>query len=82
MNIIEELTKDVIEKKEYYKLKRIAEIIGNNVLEGNKTARLPFTFNEIEDYADQLESSNILVLVEPETNRVTLDWGLASWVQK
>ena len=78
MNIIEELTKDVIEKKEYYKLKRIAEIIGNNVLEGNKTDRLPFTFNEIEDYADQLESSNILVLVEAETTRVTLDWGLAS----
>ena len=78
MNIIEELTKDVIEKKEHLKLKRIAEIIGNNVLEGNKTARLPYTFNEIEAYADQLESSNILVLVEPETNRVTLDWGLAS----
>lgn len=78
MNFIEELTQEVIEKKEYYKLKRIAEIIGNNVLEGNKTARLPYTINEIEAYTDQLESSNILVLVEPETNRVTLDWGLAS----
>ena len=78
MNIIEELTRNVIEKKEYYKLKRIAEIIGNNVLEGNKTARLPYTFNEIEAYVDQLEASNILVLVEAETTRVTLDWGLAS----
>lgn len=78
MNIIEELTQNVIEKKEHLKLKRIAEIIGNNVLEGNKTARLPYTFNEIEAYTDQLESSNILVLVEAETNRVTLDWGLAS----
>ena len=78
MNIIEELTQGVIEKKEYYKLKRIAEIIGNNVLEGNKTARLPFTYNEVEAYTDQLESSNIMVLVEAETNRVTLDWGLAS----
>lgn len=78
MNIIEELTQEVIEKKEYYKLKRIAEIIGNNVLEGNKTARLPYTFNEIEAYTDQLESSNILVLVEAETNKVTLDWRLAS----
>lgn len=78
MNIIEELTKDVIEKKEHLKLKRIAEIIGNNVLEGNKTARLPYTFNEIEAYTDQLEASNILVLVEAETTRVTLDWGLAS----
>lgn len=78
MNIIDELTKDVIEKKEHLKLKRIAEIIGNNVLEGKKTARLPYTFKEIEAYTDQLESSNILVLVEAETNRVTLDWGLAS----
>ena len=77
MNIIEELTRNVIEKKEHLKLKRIAEIIGNNVLEGNKTARLPYTFNEIEAYTNQLESSNILVLVEAETNRVTLDWGLA-----
>lgn len=78
MNIIEELTRNVIEKKEHLKLKRIAEIIGNNVLEGKKTARLPYTFNEIEAYTNQLESSNILVLVEAETNRVTLDWGLAS----
>lgn len=78
MNIIEELTRNVIEKKEHLKLKRIAEIIGNNVLEGNKTARLPFTYDEIEVYADQLEASNILVLVEAETTRVTLDWGLAS----
>ena len=78
MNIIEELTRNVIEKKEHLKLKRIAEIIGNNVLEGNKTARLPFTYDEIEAYTDQLESSNILVLVEAETTRVTLDWGLAS----
>ncbi|MEG0158071.1 hypothetical protein [Carnobacterium sp.] len=77
MNIIEELTRNVIEKKEHLKLKRIAEIIGNNVLEGNKTARLPYTFNEIEAYTDQLEASNILVLVEAETTRVTLDWGLA-----
>lgn len=78
MNIIEELTRNVIEKKEHLKLKRIAEIIGNNVLEGNKIARLPFTYDEIEVYADQLEASNILVLVEAETTRVTLDWGLAS----
>ncbi|CCO11609.2 hypothetical protein BN424_2169 [Carnobacterium maltaromaticum LMA28] len=78
MNIIEELTQEVIGKKEYYKLKRIAEIIGNNVLEGNKMARLPYTFNEIEAYADQLEASNILVLVEAGTTRVTLDWGLAN----
>ncbi|WP_413509672.1 hypothetical protein [Carnobacterium maltaromaticum] len=78
MNIIEELTQNVIEKKEHLKLKRIAEIIGNNVLEGKKTARLPFTINEIEAYVDQLETSNILVLVEVETTRVTLDWGLAS----
>ena len=77
MNIIEELTRNVIEKKEHLKLKRIAEIIGNNVLEGNKTARLPFTYDEIEFYADQLEASNILVLVEAETTQVTLDWGLA-----
>ena len=78
MNIIEELTRNVIEKKEHLKLKRIAEIIGNNVLEGNKIARLPFTYDEIEVYADQLEASNILVLVEAETTRVTLDWGLAN----
>ena len=82
MIIIEELTRNVIEKKEHLKLKRIAEIIGNNVLEGNKTARLPFTYDEIEAYTDQLESSNIMVLVEAETNRVTLDWGLVSWVLK
>lgn len=78
MNIIEELTRNVIGKKEHLKLKRIAEIIGNNVLEGNKTARLPFTYDEIEVYTDQLEASNILVLVEDETTRVTLDWGLAN----
>lgn len=78
MNIIEELTRNVIEKKEHLKLKRIAEIIGNNVLEGKKTARLPYTFNEIEAYTNQLEASNILVLVEAGTTRVTLDWGLAS----
>ena len=78
MIIIEELTRNVIEKKEHLKLKRISEIIGSNVLEGNKTARLPFTYNEIEAYTDQLEASNILVLVEAETTRVTLDWGLAN----
>ncbi|MGX7376679.1 hypothetical protein ACWOFO_05730 [Carnobacterium maltaromaticum] len=78
MNIIEELTRNVIEKKEHLKLKRISEIIGNKVLEGNKAARLPFTYDEIEVYADQLEASNVLVLVEDETTRVTLDWGLAN----
>ncbi|MGX7417775.1 DUF2913 family protein [Carnobacterium gallinarum] len=79
---IEELPNLIKEKKQGYQLKKmfekIAEAIITGIENGQTQTTIPFKHDDLEQFINELEEQHILVFIDPESEKVTIDWGLIS----
>ncbi|TFJ43956.1 hypothetical protein CKN80_09340 [Carnobacterium divergens] len=75
----EELPQMIKEKQKEYKVKKmfekIVETIFVGIENGKSQSEIPYKKADLEEFIEELEEQHILIFIDPETEKIKIDWG-------
>lgn len=75
----EELPQMIKEKQKEYKVEKVFEKIVETIFEGIKNGKsqseIPYKKEDLEEFIEDLEEQHILIFIDPETEKIKIDWG-------
>lgn len=75
----EELPQMIKEKQKEYKVKKmfekIVETIFDGIENGKSQSEIPYKKADLEEFIEELEEQHILIFIDPETEKIKIDWG-------
>ncbi|MCO6019368.1 hypothetical protein CKN86_07645 [Carnobacterium divergens] len=75
----EKLPQMIKEKQKEYKVKKmfekIVETIFVGIENGKSQSEIPYKKEDLEEFIEELEEQHILIFIDPETEKIKIDWG-------
>ncbi|WP_413487750.1 hypothetical protein [Carnobacterium divergens] len=75
----EELPQMIKEKQKEYKVKKmfekIVETIFVGIENGKSQSEISYKKADLEEFIEELEEQHILIFIDPETEKIKIDWG-------